>query len=73
MDTLSKEVTLVAKRGSFPGAGLFWDGSCGVNYSSAHRAEADDFPEGTKLIVTAKIVIPQFPHETLPDLKDEKR
>lgn len=37
---------------------LFWGGVSGFVFGDGYKAYADDFPPGTKLIVTAKIVLP---------------
>ncbi len=39
--------------------GLFWNGFSGLTHGDGYRAEAKDFPEGTKLIVTARIELPK--------------
>jgi hypothetical protein len=38
---------------------FFWDDSSGFIYGTGYRAFANDFPEGTKLIVTAEIKLPE--------------
>ena len=38
--------------------GLFWDSRSGFAYGDKFRAFADDFPIGTQLVVTAKLVFP---------------
>lgn len=38
--------------------GLFWNGSNGFAHGPGFKAFAKDFPEGTKLIVTARIELP---------------
>lgn len=40
---------------------LFWNGSKGLVYGDGYKALADDFPPGTRLIVTARIELPQQP------------
>jgi hypothetical protein len=37
---------------------LFWGDRSGFIYGTGYKAFANDFPEGTKLIVTAEIVLP---------------
>jgi hypothetical protein len=37
---------------------LFWDDGSGFIYGTGYKAFANDFPEGTKLIITAEIIIP---------------
>lgn len=37
----------------------FWNGTNGFVFGDGYKAYADDFPEGTKLIVTAKIELPK--------------
>lgn len=39
--------------------GLFWDGMNGFSFGPGFKAWAKDFPEGTKLIVTARIELPE--------------
>lgn len=59
-----REVTMVASKvGSLPG--LFWreDGGkgragSGFRFGPGFKAWATDFPEGTQLIVTAEVVLP---------------
>lgn len=60
VDNMKTEEILVAgKSKKFPGLeGLFWSEGSGFVYGSGYRAQADEFPEGTKLIVTAEIVLP---------------
>lgn len=38
--------------------GLFWDGRSGFNFGPGFKAYASDFPEGTRLVVTARIELP---------------
>lgn len=38
--------------------GLFWSGSSGFQYGPGFKAFAKDFPPGTRLIVTARIELP---------------
>jgi len=38
--------------------GMFWNGRAGLTHGDGYRAEAKDFPEGTRLIVTARIELP---------------
>lgn len=40
-------------------AGLFWDGLNGFSHGPGFLAWAKDFPEGTRLIVTARIILPE--------------
>lgn len=40
---------------------LYWDGHSGFTSGDGYMAEADDFPPGTKLIVTAQIILPELP------------
>ena len=37
---------------------LYWTGGCGVAYGPGFKAYAGDFPIGTKIIVTAELIIP---------------
>jgi len=37
---------------------LFWDESSGFTSGPGFKAYANDFPKGTKLIVTAEIILP---------------
>jgi len=39
--------------------GLFWDGTSGLTHGDGYRAAASDFPEGPRLIVTARIELPE--------------
>lgn len=39
--------------------GNFWDGSYGFQYGPGFKAWADDFPIGTKLKITAEIILPK--------------
>jgi hypothetical protein len=44
--------------------GLFWTGAglkSGFTHGPGFKAFADDFPEGTKLVITAEIVLPEVP------------
>lgn len=55
--------------------GLFWlpegaeRGGSGLSYGPGFRAHASDVPEGTRLIVTARLELPtpDVPQETTPD------
>lgn len=38
--------------------GLFWNGKSGLHTGPGFKAWASDFPEGTRLIVTARIEMP---------------
>jgi len=38
---------------------LYWNDESGFVYGPGFKAFANDFPEGTKLIVTAEIVLPK--------------
>lgn len=38
---------------------LFWNHGSGFTYGDDYKAYADDFPEGTKLIITAEIILPK--------------
>jgi hypothetical protein len=54
-DNDATEKVLVSKRGA--GGNMYWDRS-GFVYGPGFKAFADDFPEGTQLVVTARIVMP---------------
>lgn len=41
--------------------GLFWSDGSGFTHGDGYKAYADDFPPGTKLIVTARIELPEIP------------
>lgn len=52
--------TMVAEKSKYPNLdSLFWAGSWGFTHGPGFKAWADDFPEGTKLVVTAQIVLPE--------------
>lgn len=36
----------------------YWDGASGFRYGPGFKAYSEDFPPGTKLIVTAEIILP---------------
>ena len=38
--------------------GMFWDGTYGVISGDGYKAYAEDFPEGAKIEVTAKVIQP---------------
>ena len=38
--------------------GMFW-GESGFVYGKGWKAYADDFPEGTKIIITAEVILPK--------------
>lgn len=38
--------------------GLFWNDSSGFTYGNGWKAFANDFPEGTKIKITAEIILP---------------
>lgn len=40
--------------------GLYWSGSHGFTFGPGFKAWSKDFPEGTKLIVTARIELPEL-------------
>lgn len=52
------ERTLVSVKSINGSDKLFWSGGSGFAYGPGFKAFADDFPEGTQLIVTARISIP---------------
>lgn len=54
-DNDATEKVLVSKRGA--GGNMYWDNS-GFVHGPGFKAFADDFPEGTQLVVTARIVTP---------------
>lgn len=54
---LSAVVTAQPREG-LPGR-MFWDGGSGLISGPGFRAIADDFPPGTRLIVTARIELPE--------------
>lgn len=67
LSNLKLTKTLEAKKvngfGGKPLRGLFWksDESSGGNgfcRGTGYKAYADDFPEGTKIVVTAEIILP---------------
>jgi hypothetical protein len=58
LSNLHRETVLVAQKGARCGDKLFWNGTNGFAHGDGYKAFADDFPEGTKLIVTARIEIP---------------
>lgn len=37
---------------------LFWDGQSGFDFGPGFKAYASDFPEGTRLVITARIELP---------------
>lgn len=61
---LERTVVLTAQRSDKldPAKHRFWHNgvrlASGFNHSDAHKAYATDFPEGTRLIVTARIELP---------------
>ncbi len=53
-------LTLIRRfTGSGADIGLFWNGSNGFAHGPGFKAFGEDFPEGTRLIVTAEIVLPE--------------
>lgn len=57
---LSREFVAESKRGA---AGLLFWGHSGFMFGPGFKAFCDDFPQGTRLIVTARIELPkEFPH-----------
>jgi hypothetical protein len=57
-DSLTRTVTLEAVPRGDCGGSLFWGGKNGFAHGNGYRAYAEDFPPGTKLIVTARIELP---------------
>lgn len=58
-DNLSTVKEVTAGVSESPGLDkLFWDGGHGFMFGPGFKAWANDFPAGTKLIVTAQIVLP---------------
>lgn len=55
VDKTQTEVVMVLKKSGVCKDGLYWDGSSGFAHGPGFMAWAKDFPEGTKLIVTARI------------------
>jgi hypothetical protein len=53
-DNPKTEIILTCKA-SDRAPGLYWDGLSGLHIGPGFKAWADDFPEGTRLIVTARI------------------
>lgn len=72
LDNLERTATIVAQKVEYkparvlPGAGevqyldgLFWSGRSGLTHGPGFKAYASDFPEGTRLIITARIELPE--------------
>ena len=61
VNNLKRQVTFVAdKSKKYPKLPeLFWDDGNGFTHGPGFMAYANDFPEGTKLIITAEIVLPE--------------
>lgn len=55
MELTEREKTLVVEENP---SGRYWNGSRGFVHGDGYKAFAEDFPVGTKLIVTAKIILP---------------
>lgn len=56
-DRLETQVVMISKKSDGCGDVLFWNGN-GFQSGPGFKAWAEDFPEGTRLIVTAKIELP---------------
>lgn len=55
-------VLVAGKSKKYPNlAGLFWDDGSGFTHGTGYKAYADDFPPGTRLIITARIELPEKP------------
>jgi hypothetical protein len=54
-NNLQKEITLVNVKHPH---GKFWGGHSGFIHGNGYMAFASDFPEGTKLTITARIELP---------------
>lgn len=68
-DNRTRQIVLVASKLPYSGSsggflpGLFWIAEnelrSGFTYGPGFNAHADDFPEGTRLVVTAQIELPE--------------
>ena len=62
-DNLVREVELVLKPVFVEGKslGLFWhgEGQSGFVFGPGFRAFAEDFPEGTRIVVTTRVILPE--------------
>lgn len=60
LEKRSSTVTIIAgKSKKYPKLSkLFWNDQSGFAYGNSWKAFADDFPEGTKIIETVKIILP---------------
>lgn len=56
-DNMTTEVVMVSKKSDGCGDHLYWERN-GVQHGPGFKAWADDFPEGTRLVVTARIEFP---------------
>ena len=60
----NRKVTVeIVSRRSFTDSGtdigVYWSGGSGLLFGHGFKAFSKDFPEGTKLVVTAEIVLPE--------------
>ena len=57
VENMTTEVVMVSKKSDGCGDHLFWERN-GFQHGPGFKAWANDFPEGTRLIVTARIEFP---------------
>lgn len=63
LDNPQTECVMVSRKSVAGVDKLFWSepSRSGFTYGNGYKAYADDFPEGTRLIVTARIELPTEP------------
>ena len=57
VENAATEFVMVSKKSEGCGDNLYWNGG-GFQHGPGFKAWANDFPEGTRLIVTARIELP---------------
>jgi hypothetical protein len=59
LENLRRETVLVAQRSAKNPEKLYWNETFGFVSGDGYKAFASDFPEGTKLTITAQIELPE--------------
>lgn len=55
LNNLKVSETLISEKKE---SGLYWNGFSGFAHGNGYKAYSNDFPEGTKLVVVAEIILP---------------